>query len=330
MTSGSALQNVSISHSRAAFGGALAIRWNCMAKDTITTRKVNISHSYASVAGGAMFIASAGAALEMTEAVCGTSENASVHLENVTAARYGNSCATSPRFLGRQGAPPTAFVAPGIKVSVILDLYDLLWQRVVGIDSVVEVSLDSASVPAPVLLSGEPRDLVLPSTESHYTFDHLRVVSEPGANGTFHFTANTNGMCSGLPYRIPFRVMGCLPSSFAASTSVLQCSKCPTGTYLLPASGKTSCIPCSTDDNSHHAGDCLHRENETLGYGTWKIAEGFYPLPSFDAPEELVPCPNEACHGSSCEVRFSGGLFFALSYRRCTCRFMSTLSVGGD
>lgn len=273
---------------------------------------ISLQNSTAVIAGGAIFFPtwfSDGIPPELLN-VCNSTV---ISVENCTAKRYGSICASAPRSVDWD-APFPINVPTSTPFSVSLVLRDLFKSIINPVE--LPLSIIPTAEPIRWRIAEAYRDSVVATDGGVFWFRGLEILG----NGSIV----PGSMIVGNEYlqmtrTAAFDILPCLPgfqlAPPATPSGSTECHLCPRGTYSLPQSSFSLCIPCSShaaDADERLASDCLKyhpaprvsaSQERTQVFGRWEIAEGFYPSPSFAGPTELLKCASDACEGSNCTVR---------------------------
>lgn len=299
-----------IENAGANFGGAIAL---ATVSGLVGTGML-ISNSHAAVAGGSIYISEFTRDADNFPNVLCNSSASPISFRNSSAGVFGDLCASGPWRLGFAEAGFPSYVAPQEPIEASLFFFDAFGFLLTGVKSRISISLFNASSSSLSLATGEPQDQVSLDDHGEYRFRSIVLSgNETGSTGILRFTPPIQ-LSAGLDnfFDSPFTLLSCLPSRIPlplAARTVLQCLECAPGAYYLPQSSRSvrdsaSCLPCK-ETAPGQGTSCLRQlaPNKTQSVPMWAIAQGFYPSPSFDAPEEILPCPTEACLETHCRVR---------------------------
>lgn len=332
------LLSVTVRDASSQFGGTLSFMSN---NARVGISNFFIENSHAQVAGGAIFFHRMCSLSFYSSIFCNSS---STTIRNSSAETYGDKCATPASSLNWRDMPLPAFVAPHEPISVALVFHDYFETVLPHAQVFVTVALRDGETGAVSLSSGVPRDRVFADQRGEFSFSSLQLSGNTsGATGELFFIADESApkLCENQVPSIAanFTLLNCLPSKYpsmptAGQSQPLECHECPIGSYLLSqAADELGCLPClpNADGGEEEAVDCFRRRDVVSGHnesksGRWEIRPGFYPSPSFVAPQRLLKCPNEACKGSSCDVRLQLRSPFFFANLRCSCSLMRTTS----
>jgi hypothetical protein len=307
------LLNVTISDTKARDGGAVLIA-NAITPNLGDIHIVNttISRSVAKGAGGGVFF----------DFICSFDDGSfkriidicsSFAFDNVNAAGYGDLCASPSLYfiLVTNSASQRGgiwFTAPADKLPLSFALLDA-FNNTVRMSSIrVDASL---SEPAQVKMrSGAAQDAVFSSPDGSFTFDDFSLLGNTSALAEVQFGTAAMSICAVSripPIKMRFQISACLPSYTLVGG---VCEPCPSHTYAL-SPNPAACIPCQEEATHQEISDsysCLmspdtKSEAEEHRSHSFEVAEGFYPSPHLEDPDELLECPNEACLPFQCNVR---------------------------
>jgi hypothetical protein len=296
--------------SRAQLGGAIVVSGVQNLVAPFSFKNLTILNSSATEAGGALFVETeCDSESRLYADLC---DLISEHALNVSAAVYGDVCASSPVALSLYQADKTKqFVASGQPTRLSFFLQDIFGNNAYYLQNYVIAHLSSTGAK---MLTRSPQDKAQVGSDKLMTFDDLSIFAREGANVSVNFEGIAEQRsCPDVPLslRLDFAVISCLPTYFTLHDDT--CELCPTHTYTLDGSSG-DCMPCSDGEVAEDAASeysCLTLASTDLENGEnsnpsrfWKVSEGFYPVPSLDKPEELERCPNHACLPFACEVRF--------------------------
>lgn len=302
-------ENVFIRNSSAEFGGAMAL---ALLNFEEKVANFTVQDSSASVAGGAFFFEGLCTSGAMAPLICNSSQVIIVGNSSF-AGKYGPKCATAPWQLawGRSGTRPT-FLASRGRIDVSISLRDYFGARVRPTDGSVSVAVSNSS--RFLLISGEPQDKALASSDGSYHFRTLQLAGNGSAESVqLRFATSKQLMCTQQnDVSFNFTLLSCLPSHISLPSSsggFEDCQECPAGSYYLPQAfdrPERNCVPCFDSEEARGDSWCLRPATDALdsNQGLWTIAAGFYPSPSLEAPTELLQCPTNACLETSCAVRW--------------------------
>lgn len=209
---------------------------------------------------------------------------------------------------------------PSEPFSLEFGLYDILGQLTYHPDMLLTLS-GTTDAPgwksAPFIVVDRGARGIAPNATGVYRFEPVELTSPPGSHVKFVAVAQNEFGRLLAPLTVkPILVTACPPGYIPfEALDADGCRKCALGEFNLD--GNSTCQPCPEGEGSSGASESCFGSPELQSsvepgpkHLKWTIHKGFFPVPSFVEPTDLLRCPNhEACLQYNCSVRLQCILF---------------------
>lgn len=310
-------RNSFIGNSTADYGGAICLGSDSINFDgSVDSSETSVDGAKAFIGGGLMYFHLS----EPPRSLC----PAGVLAKNVTALKFGAGCASSAASMSLVHTL-LKHVAPGQQFDILIALRDAFNNTVVDADAgVTALLVNSDPSSAVTIRSGVPQDIAKSSFDGIFHFDSFSIEGQSNATAHVVFKAPSVVNHQGV-IQAAFKTTGCLPSYFAGAGrdngTEVSCVLCGAQTYTLDAKDCVSCPERPHQTESHHEEElysCIAPVDRTEGsLPQWRVAAGFYPVPSLIDPTGVQVCPNHACNEFSCSAHVLSTGTWALDCSAC-------------
>jgi hypothetical protein len=322
----SSMSGCSFEGSRAGFGGSLAISFD----DGMPYLAGNVWKNCTATGGGAVWVTESG--VVSNGAINATFLNASIAKFGFNYASFGqdySSTQVSLRFI--QGPPAVAWPSQPFKMRV--GVFDMFEQLSIHPEITLRLNVTTNApgwhFPA-FVLAGLTSEGILLGQNNIYEFEAVELTTPPGTRSMIEISGATVPI---TPLAIPepgMLVAACPPgyTSFQA-IDAYGCRRCAVNEFNLD--GNSTCDECpesevpglhscfsppdlqlnGQESQSDHAKslreDHKGHQDSDVDPLVWTIHRGFFPVPSFTSPKQLLPCLNaEACMQYNCTLSYNG------------------------
>eukprot|EP01122_Echinamoeba_exundans_P014246 TRINITY_DN6407_c0_g1_i1.p1 TRINITY_DN6407_c0_g1~~TRINITY_DN6407_c0_g1_i1.p1 ORF type:complete len:1714 (+),score=224.17 TRINITY_DN6407_c0_g1_i1:330-5144(+) len=301
--------------SRAGFGGSLAISFD----NGMPNLAGNVFRNCSASGGGAVFVTDLGAV--PISAINSSFLNPQAMRFESNYAMYGPNFSSSKVSLAF-AQPPPRVAWPSQPFKMRVGAYDIFQQLTIHpeITLRLNVTTDAPGWHFPAfVLSGLTSEGILLGSHNLYEFEAVELTTPPGTHSRVQINAGEFPE-DPLAFPEPILVAACPPgyTSFQA-IDAYGCRRCAANEFNLD--GNSTCDECPESEvpglhacfssPNLQANDQESSQTNHLDAGdgvlTWVIHRGFFPVPSFTSPQQLLPCLNaEACLQYNCTLSYNG------------------------